>query len=145
MVAIVWILIALVLIILIARLMYTAPKTGLFSEIFSTITSISKSNAVTEILLICAVLLILLMAFLYYLQDIISLAINGLILYLLFLRIHAEIKKHKKRIEAYVIAGLISFFGIWFIGNPLPVWRITSIGIIGFALIQAYLLLKKQV
>ncbi len=144
MLVIIWLLIALVLIIFIARIMYTAPKTGLFSEILSTITSIFKSNAVTEIIIISAVLLILFLAFLYYLQDVITLAINGLILYLLFLRIHAEIKKHKKRIEMYAAAGLLSFFGVWFIGNPLPVWRITGTGIIGWVIVQVYLYFSKR-
>ncbi len=129
MIAGLWLLIALVAVVLVAKHIYCSKL---------------STNITTEIWLMLAVLFMSLVAFLWFIQDIISIFINGLILYLLFLRVSAEVSKKKKSREVTLIAFLLSLAIVLLAGNPLPVWSITTACLLAFMLTQSYFWLKKS-
>lgn len=128
MVAEIWLLAVFILGIIIARYIYRSKL---------------QTSVNTEILVVITILLFALIVFLWFIQDIIAVIINGLILYILFLRISAGVVKYKNRRKLYLVSGLLSVLIVIFLGNPLPLWRITSAGLMSFVLVQAYLFLKK--
>jgi len=77
-----------------------------------------------------------------FLIPIIEAAANGIILYLLFLRVRTELKKIKP--DAYAIGLLAAVLLLLLFGNFLPLWWITSAALIGYILTQAYLALEKH-
>jgi len=61
----------------------------------------------------------------FFLPAIIEALINGTILYLIFLKAHADIKK-RKRYRMYIFAGIVSAIFLAITGNMFPVWLFTT-------------------
>ena len=80
-----------------------------------------------------------------FVLPILELAINGLILYVLFLRGHVEVWKEGK--YSYYLAGaIISMIAYLFLGNflkPLFVWSATTFLIIAFIFAQVGMIVHK--
>ena len=90
--------------------------------------------------IIALVVLIVFLALLgiVFIWDIFALIINGIIIYVIGLRTFAEIRKHHKRLNVYVVTGVISLAVIMFWRNFLPLWKFTTFLILAFVLAQAY-------
>lgn len=76
-----------------------------------------------------------------FLWTAIEVTINFVILYFLFLRVRTEIIKHKRG-EIYLMAVVAAAIILLFAGNILPVWKITTLAIVTFILVQLYQLVK---
>ena len=66
--------------------------------------------------------------------DIILLAVNALILWMIALRSWAEIKEGKHYL--YLIGAIASVISILLAGNYLPFWHVTTFAVITFAIVQ---------
>ena len=95
--------------------------------------------SIIALIVLLSFFILLGMVFLY---DIITLILNGVIIYVIGLRTFAEIRKHHKLLNAYVVAGVVSLAVILFIGNFLPLWKFTTFLVLAFVLAQGYFLYK---
>jgi len=95
-----------------------------------------------QILLMIGFLIAALFFLFLFIGDIIAVALNGVIIYLIGLRSYVEITKYK-RFEQYFIAALAALFIIWLIGNMFPFWKITTAMILMFLIAQAMQLLRR--
>lgn len=94
--------------------------------------------------LVVFILLMVYLGFMFVL-PILELAINGIILYVLFLRGQVEVWKEGK--YGYYLAGaIISMIAYLFLGNflkPLLVWGVTTFLIITFIFAQVGMIVHK--
>lgn len=90
--------------------------------------------------LIVAIVFICIMAALF-LVPLIEVTVNGIVLYLLFIRIYTEMTKYK-RADLYVKCALVAGILMLLFGNYIPTWRITTWIFTTFALAHAYLAVK---
>jgi len=83
--------------------------------------------------------------FLYlFLADLITVAINGVIIYLIGLRVYAEIKKSRKHAEDYLIGCVIAALLVVLIGTYFPFWQVTTFFVITFFATQLMRLLRSE-
>jgi len=59
------------------------------------------------------------------LPAVVEVLINGAIIYFIFLKASADIRK-RKRLKIYLIAGIVALFLLALFGNMFPVWGITA-------------------
>ena len=76
----------------------------------------------------------------FFLPAILEAIINGAILYFLFLKTFADIKK-RKRHKMYIFAGVISAFFLAITGNFLPVWTFTTWALITMFIVVLILII----
>ncbi len=77
-----------------------------------------------------------------FIEDIIAVVLNGIIIYLIGLRAYVEIAKYK-HFEQYFFSVIAALFIVWLAGNFLPLWRITTAIILTFVIAQIIRVLKK--
>ena len=83
------------------------------------------------------------MFFLYlFIADVITVAINGVIIYLIGLRVYTEINKHKKLTEEYLVGCIISALLVALIGKLFPFWQVTTFIILAFFATKTLHLIK---
>ena len=70
--------------------------------------------------------------------DIILLAVNSLVLWMIALRGFTEIKEGKHYL--YLISAIASVLSILIAGNYLPFWHVTTFAIITYAIVQVVIL-----
>ncbi len=83
------------------------------------------------------------LVFAFFAHDIIAVVLNGILIYLITIRVYAEVRKRKEWTDVYVVSGLISLAVVVF-WNPFPLWQLTSFMILAFVLGQAWMYTKKR-
>lgn len=78
-----------------------------------------------------------------FLVPLLTVAINTIILYFLFLKIYTEITKHG-RAEIYAFSFVAAALILVILKNFLPLWWITTASILAFVLTHLYLLFEKK-
>jgi len=94
------------------------------------------------ILALIAFIIFVIILVVLFLKPLVVVLANTIILYLLFLRIYTEITKYK-RANIYAITAIISLLIIYLLGNFLPLWWITTTGMLMFVLAHIYVIYKK--
>lgn len=78
-----------------------------------------------------------------FLAPLIEITVNGIILFLLFIRIHTELTKYRRG-NLYLKAGIGAAIIMLLLGNIIaPLWRLTTWTIITFAIAHVTLALTK--
>jgi len=94
------------------------------------------------IVLALVIIFVFIMGFVF-LKPLIVVGANAIVLYFLFLRIYTEIKKYKRG-DLYLICGAASILLLVIFGNFLPLWMITTAGLLTLAIVHVYLLFEKR-
>lgn len=95
------------------------------------------------ILALIAVIVFVIIMSVLFLKPLFLVLANTIILYLLFLRVYTEITKYE-RANIYAACGAISLFAIYLTGNFLPIWWITTAGLLAFILAHVYVMYKER-
>ncbi|VVB81051.1 Uncharacterised protein [uncultured archaeon] len=77
-----------------------------------------------------------------FLKPLVVVLANTIILYLLFLRVYTEITKYK-RAKIYTTTAIIALLIVYLLGNFLPLWWITTAGMLMFVMTHLYIMYKK--
>ncbi len=86
------------------------------------------------LLMVGALVAILFFGFLF-INDMVQIAVNGVILYLVGLRAYVELTKHK-RVQEYIIGFAVALVVITLIGNLFPLWKLTTFVVVTFIAAQ---------
>ena len=95
-----------------------------------------------SILALIAVIIFVIIMSVLFLKPLVSVLANTILLYLLFLRVYTEITKYK-RANIYAVCAVLALLVVFLAGNFLPLWWITTAGLLMFVLAHAYILYKK--
>jgi len=96
-----------------------------------------------SILLLLAFIIFAIILGTLFLVPLVVVAANIAILYFLFLRIYTEITKYN-RVQHYALSFVAAALLTVITGNFLPVWRITTISLLAFAITHIYLMSEKK-
>ncbi|MBI4148169.1 hypothetical protein HY490_02665 [Candidatus Woesearchaeota archaeon] len=77
-----------------------------------------------------------------FINDIIQVAVNGILLYLIGLRTYVELTKYK-RFEAYVWGFAVALVAVTLIGSLAPLWKLTTFVVVMFAVAQGLRFMRK--
>jgi len=78
-----------------------------------------------------------------FLVPVLQVLLNGVILYLLTIRIYTEVKKYN-RADLYLKCVIAASIVLLLIGNFLPLWTITSLGLVTFLFTHAVLTWQRR-
>jgi len=95
-----------------------------------------------SILLVIGFIVVLGVMGILFLMPLIEVAINGILLYFLFLRMYTEITKYKRG-EDYLISGVAAALILAITKNFLPLWWLTTGILLMFVIAQLYRSLRK--
>ena len=95
------------------------------------------------ILALVAVIIFVIIMSVLFLKPLALVLANTIILYILFLRVYTEITKYERG-NIYAACGAISLLTIYLTGNFLPIWWITTAGLMAFVLAHIYVMYKER-
>lgn len=95
-----------------------------------------------EIFVLAVIFLALFVLTYLFLVPVISVAVNGFLLYLLFLRAYADITK-RERVNIYAWSAAASFLITVLVHKLIPLWTVTTWALFTALLVYAYLRVTK--